>query len=130
MVLPSTVVFTAVVLHLAVGSLRIDDDLHEPPQDGSDFGSGCGSGRVETVVCLARKDARLLHGLDRFFCPGRNTCAIRKIHSFQSFRDGVAQFGSVVLHNDRHLLAVDVGIRAKVVSVVPLTTPVFAAQLT
>ena len=88
MVLPSTVVFTAVVLHSAVGSLRIDDDLHEPPQDGSDFGSGCGSSRVETVVCLARKDARLLHGLDRILRPAADLCVVRKGHSPQ----GLGQF--------------------------------------
>ena len=55
----------------------------------------------------------MLHGLDCLLCPGRNACVVRKGYSFQGFRNCVAQFGSVVLHNDRHLFPIDVGIRRK-----------------
>lgn len=103
----------AVILLSAVCGLRVNDDFHKPPQDGGDFGSGGGSCRVKAIVRLARQDARLLHGLNCLLCPGRNACVVRKGHGFQGFRNCVAQLDSVVLHNDRHLLPVDVGIRGE-----------------
>lgn len=38
------------VLHPALGGLRVNDDFHKPPQDGSDFGAGGGSFRVKAAA--------------------------------------------------------------------------------
>lgn len=38
------------VLHPALGGLRVNDNLHKPPQDGSDLGAGGGSFRVKAAA--------------------------------------------------------------------------------
>lgn len=69
------------VLHPALGGLRVNDNLHKPPQDGSDLGAGGGSFRVKAVAAFPRQDARLLHGFDFLCRPAADLCVICKGHS-------------------------------------------------
>ena len=103
----------AVVLLPAVCGLRVNDDLHKPPQDGGDFSAGGSSLGVKAVICLASQDARLLHGLDRILRPAADLCVVRKSHRPEGFRKVVAQLFGVICHDDRHLFPVDVGVRRK-----------------
>ena len=53
--LPISVIapLAAVILLPAVCGLRVNDDLHKPPQDGGDFSAGGGSLGGKAVICLA-----------------------------------------------------------------------------
>lgn len=101
------------VLHPALGGLRVNDDFHKPPQDGSDFGAGGGSFRVKTVAAFPSQDARLLHGFDFLCRPAADLCVVRKGHSFMGSRQVIAQLFRVICHNDRHLFPGDIGVRGK-----------------
>ena len=103
----------AVVLHPALGGLRVNDDFHEPPQDSSDFGAGGGSFRVKTVAAFPSQDARLLHGFDFLCRPAADLRVVRKGHSFMGSRQVIAQLFRVICHNDRHLFPGDIGVRGK-----------------
>ena len=50
--LPISVIapLAAVILLPAVCGLRVNDDLHKPPQDGGDFGADSGSLGVKAVI--------------------------------------------------------------------------------
>ncbi len=102
------------VLHPALGGLRLNDDLHKPPQDSSALGAGSGSLRVKPVPLFPYEDTRLLHGFDFFRCPAADLRVVHKSYSFPDDRQLIAQFFRVICHNDRHLFPRDSSVRGKI----------------
>ena len=81
--LPISVIapLAAVILLPAVCGLRVNDDLHKPPQYGGNLGAGSGSLGVKLISILPGQNARLLHDPDRILCPAADLCVVRKEHS-------------------------------------------------
>lgn len=101
------------VLHPALGCLRINDGFDEPAQGGSGFCAGGSCLWVESVSVFSRKDSGLLCGVDRCSSRAADLSLICEGHRLVGGGQVIAHRLCVVCRDDCQLFAGHACVRCK-----------------